>query len=179
MPWRRKEPGHHHPWYGLYWISCCFTWGWMSTTWVMLVWRNGINCTCIFKFPVKNVARKGLRLSSSIDYWAVIELFCGRQVKCGTKIYPSECWGYFKYYRCDAVKMDHNWCCWIELNIFSNHKYHSCHMCLNGIGQDFVLIRWFSLLDQLIFFFQVKWLCLCHLTCFIWFQYLIAICIQY
>ena len=101
---------------------------------------------------MKNLAQKIVRLSSSIDYWAVIEPFRRYQVKCAFEIYPSECWGYFSYYRCDADKMEQSWCCWIQLNILSNHKYNSGHISLNGIGQDIVLIRWFAFLAKLLFF---------------------------
>ena len=56
MPWLLVSPGHQHPWFWLCrigkFLGCFFfTWGRISTTCVMSVWRNYINCSYIFMPP--------------------------------------------------------------------------------------------------------------------------------
>ena len=43
-------------------ISPCFRWERISTTCVMSVWGNEINCKYISMFPLKNLAHKGLNM---------------------------------------------------------------------------------------------------------------------
>ena len=40
--------------------SSCLTWGIISTSCVMSMWRNDIKCKYMFLFPLKKLARKGL-----------------------------------------------------------------------------------------------------------------------
>ena len=56
------SPGHQHPWDGDYleYVSSCLIRGMISTICVMSAWRNDINCSYIFMFSIKKIARKGL-----------------------------------------------------------------------------------------------------------------------
>ena len=66
MPWLLASPGHQQPWYWLCRIS--LTRGGISSTYVLLVWRNDIKCKYMFMFPLKNLARKGL------TYWIDLKI---------------------------------------------------------------------------------------------------------
>ena len=46
--------------------GACLTRGWISTTCVLLVWKNGTKCKCMFMFPLKNLACKGLNAVASV-----------------------------------------------------------------------------------------------------------------
>ena len=55
------SPEHQHPWYWLCRIGKFLSYTReISTTCVMPVWRNDINCRYIFTFPIKNLACNGL-----------------------------------------------------------------------------------------------------------------------
>ena len=60
MPWLLVSPGHQQPWYWLCRIvGPCLSWGWISITCAISMWRNGIKYKYVL-FPLKNLARKGL-----------------------------------------------------------------------------------------------------------------------
>ena len=46
-------------------VSPCLTWGRISTTCVISVWRIDIKCKCMFMFPLENLACKGLIILTS------------------------------------------------------------------------------------------------------------------
>ena len=45
-------------------VSPCLTWWRIPTTCVISMWSNDIKCKCMFLFPLKNLACKGLRVGS-------------------------------------------------------------------------------------------------------------------
>ena len=72
MPW--LLPGHQQQWYWLCEISKSgLIQGRISITFDISVWRNDIKCKLMFKFPLKNLARKELNGISLIQ-WFYIQL---------------------------------------------------------------------------------------------------------
>ena len=64
MLWLLTSPGHQHPWYWLYGICRPFSYlrkdfKYLSN--VKSMWRNDIKCKYMLIFPLKNLARKGLK----------------------------------------------------------------------------------------------------------------------
>ena len=48
-------------------LSSCLTWGRISTTCALSMWRKDMKCKYVFWFPLKNLAHKGLRWVSYIE----------------------------------------------------------------------------------------------------------------
>ena len=65
MPWLLMSPEHQQPWYWLYRIYGSFSYLRNNLrTCVISMWRNDTKCKCMFMFPLKNLARKGLIVNS-------------------------------------------------------------------------------------------------------------------
>ena len=67
------------------WVSSCLTWGRISTTCLMSMWRNEINCRYICMFPVENLVHKRLRwilVGLSISYWHLVLWAIGNRGGC-------------------------------------------------------------------------------------------------
>ena len=68
MPWFLTSPGHKQPWYWLHRICRSFSYLRKAlSTCVISMWRNDTECKCMFMFPLKNLARKGLSLNVKED----------------------------------------------------------------------------------------------------------------
>ena len=78
MPWLLRSPGHQQPWYWLYRICRSFSY-----------WRNDFKChinmdewhKCMFMFPLKYLAHKGLTMAYSRVHWGVYIAFGSRSVR--------------------------------------------------------------------------------------------------
>ena len=70
-------------------VTSCLTWGRISTTCVLSVWRNGINCKYILMFPMTNLTRKvlsilqcstwklhGEKTNTSLTHWGRVTHIC-------------------------------------------------------------------------------------------------------
>ena len=80
MPWVLVSPCHSHPWYWLCKIGRSLSYtkkesSTSTTTCVMSVWRNDINCKYMFKFPPKNLACKGLIFHTLLVFFFPFQLF--------------------------------------------------------------------------------------------------------
>ena len=95
---RRQDISTHDIDYVEY-VSSCLTWGRVSTTCIMSMWRNNRKCKYMFLFTLKNSACKGLEIGyqnnnpsngcqSDMPYW-LIHLFIYRKDCVGTSAVPS------------------------------------------------------------------------------------------
>ena len=67
MPWLLASPGHQQPWYWSSYVkqvSPGLIRGRISTIYGISVKRNYIKCKYMFMFPLKNLARKELRITN-------------------------------------------------------------------------------------------------------------------
>ena len=102
MPWLFASPGHQHSWY---WLCRISIWGRISTTCVMLIWRNDIKCKYMFLVPLKNLACEGLILvqfwlRETAQIWLKLDLLHRRNgIKFGSLMYPGclQNWVDFSY----------------------------------------------------------------------------------
>ena len=53
---------------GVEYVGPGFTWGRILSTYVISMWSNDIKCKCMFMFPLKNLARKELKLKLVNSY---------------------------------------------------------------------------------------------------------------
>ena len=68
VPWLLTSPGHQQPWYWLCRIGRFLSYlRKVSSTCIASMWRNYTKCKYMFMFPLKNLARKGLRPLISKD----------------------------------------------------------------------------------------------------------------
>ena len=63
MPWLLTSPGHHQPWYWLRRKGRFLSYLRKDFNCVVSMWRNDTQCQYMFMFPLKNLARKGLKVS--------------------------------------------------------------------------------------------------------------------
>ena len=64
MPWLLMSPGHQQPWYWLCWIGRFLSYLRKDFNYLRRsMWRNDTKYKYMFMFPLKNLARKGLRAS--------------------------------------------------------------------------------------------------------------------
>ena len=62
MPWLLASPGQQHPWYWLYRKNKLLLCMWKYFNYLCPFSENDINYIYMFMFPMKNLARKGLKL---------------------------------------------------------------------------------------------------------------------
>ena len=68
MPWLLTSPGHQQPWHDIYYteyVGPYLIWGRILSMCVISMWRNDIKCKDMFRFTLKNLARKGLSHQST------------------------------------------------------------------------------------------------------------------
>ena len=73
MPWLLTSPGHQQPWYWLYRI-CRFL-SYLRKDFISM-WRNDTKCKCMFMFPLKNLARKGLSIFGVVLQLSILKIEC-------------------------------------------------------------------------------------------------------